>query len=191
MNRTAETIKEALSMRQVAEFYGFEPDRGGFIHCPFHSGDHQGSLKIYPEKGGGFYCFGCKAHGSVIDFVMKYFELSFHDACKRLSDDFGLGLFADRQSYRERRAFRGKLLEAQRKQAEQERKKQEAETAYWQAFDLWRVADVIISRCNPSETGGVILPGYATAIRSIPQLKYELDLAEERRREIERNSGDT
>ena len=74
MNRTAEIIKQSLSMQEVAEKYGFYPNRAGFIQCPFHTGDHTASLKVYPEKGGGFYCFGCKAHGSVIDFVMRLFD---------------------------------------------------------------------------------------------------------------------
>lgn len=31
----AAQIKETLTAREVVEFYGFTPNRGGYIHCPF------------------------------------------------------------------------------------------------------------------------------------------------------------
>ena len=188
MNRTAEIIKQSLSMQEVAEKYGFYPNRAGFIQCPFHTGDHTASLKVYPEKGGGFYCFGCKAHGSVIDFVMRLFDCSFQTALERLNSDFGLGLC--KQTYREKKAARGAFMEMQRRILEDAQKQEEAERQYWAAFDLWRIADMMSIHYNPSETGGVILPGYAEAVKSLPQLEYELTIAEERRREFESTSRD-
>ena len=84
-------IRQQLTMREVVELYGFTPDRNGFIKCPFHSGDNHGSLKLYPEDR-GWHCFGCNASGSVIDFVMKLFDLTFQQAVLRLESDFGLHL---------------------------------------------------------------------------------------------------
>ena len=188
MNRTAEIIKQSLSMQEVAEKYGFYPNSAGFIQCPFHTGDHTASLKVYPEKGGGFYCFGCKAHGSVIDFVMRIFDCSFQTALERLNSDFGLGLC--KQTYREKKAARGAFMAMQRRIREDAQRREEAERQYWAAFDLWRIADMMEIHYNPSETGGVILPGYAEAVKSLPQLEYELTLAEERRREFESTSRD-
>ena len=188
MNRTAEIIKQSLSMQEVAEKYGFYPNRSGFIQCPFHTGDHTASLKVYTEKGGGFYCFGCKAHGSVIDFVMRLFDCSFQTALERLNSDFGLGLC--KQTYREKKAARCAFMAMQRRIREDAQKQEEAERQYWSAFDLWRIADMMAIHYNPSETGGVILSGYAEAVKSLPQLEYELTLAEERRREFESTSRD-
>ena len=188
MNRTAEIIKQSLSMQEVAEKYGFYPNRAGFVQCPFHTGDHTASLKVYTEKGGGFYCFGCKAHGSVIDFVMRLFDCSFQTAMERLNSDFGLGLC--KQTYREKKATRGAFMAMQRRIREDSQRQEEAERQYWAAFDLWRIADMMAIHYNPSETGGVILPGYAEAVKSLPQLEYELTLAEERRREFESTSRD-
>ena len=189
MNRTAEIIKQSLSMQEVAEKYGFYPNRSGFIQCPFHTGDHTASLKVYPEKGGGFYCFGCKAHGSVIDFVMRLFDCSFQTALERLNSDFGLGLC--KQTYREKKATRGAFMETQRRIREDAQKQEEAERQYWAAFDLWRIADMMAIHYNPSETGGVILPGYAEAVKSLPQLEYDLMLAEEKRWKLENTPRDT
>lgn len=77
-------------MDEVARFYGFEPNRAGFIRCPFHSGDNTASLKIYQGKR-GWHCFGCGKGGSVIDFAMELFDLNFRQAVLRLNSDFNLG----------------------------------------------------------------------------------------------------
>jgi len=47
--------------------------------CPFHS-EKTPSFKVDPEKQ-LYFCFGCGAHGDVIDFVMKYKRLDFKAAC--------------------------------------------------------------------------------------------------------------
>lgn len=83
----SERILRELTASEVAERYGYEPNRAGFIECPFHSGDHTASLKLYPGNR-GWYCFGCHAGGSVIDFVMRLYSESWKDAVLRLNGDF-------------------------------------------------------------------------------------------------------
>lgn len=114
-NDLARQIKEHLTARQVVELYGFHPDRGGYIQCPFHAGDNHGSLKVYDGNKSGWHCFGCGAGGSAIDFVMRLFGLSFAQACLKLNCDFGLGLTGERPSMAERSA----LLEARRREAQE------------------------------------------------------------------------
>ena len=104
----SEDIKAAVSMRQAAEFYGFKPDRSGFICCPFH-GEKTPSLKIYPD-GRGWWCYGCNSGGSVIDFVESLFHLNFIDACKRINSDFSLGMdFGGKRDFAAERKARDKL----------------------------------------------------------------------------------
>ena len=88
--RYAEEIKRRVSMIDVCNTYGFRINRGGYINCPFHS-ERTASMKIYDGEG-GYYCFGCHSGGSVIDFVVKYFDLSPSDAAKKLNEDFHLCL---------------------------------------------------------------------------------------------------
>lgn len=87
-------------MYQVAEFYGFTPDRAGFISCPFHEGDNTPSLKVYRQPGRGFHCHACGAGSSVIDFVMRLFDITYPQALVRISTDFQLGLTAQRPDMR-------------------------------------------------------------------------------------------
>jgi hypothetical protein len=85
---TGEQLKARLSMNAIAVRYGFHPDRNSLIKCPFHS-DHDPSLKIYDEPGRGFYCYSCGAGGSIIDFAMRLFRITYKQAVLRLSSDFG------------------------------------------------------------------------------------------------------
>ena len=82
------TIKEAVPMREVVSFYGYEPNRTGFICCPFHT-EKTPSLKINERS---FHCFGGGAHGSVIDFVALLFNLDPLGAVKRLAADFRIDI---------------------------------------------------------------------------------------------------
>lgn len=86
----ANRIKDILDTVEVFSYYGFQPNRSGFICCPFHA-EKTASLKVYPGHG-GYHCFGCGHHGSVIDFVMAYFNLDFSSALQKLNDDFCLQL---------------------------------------------------------------------------------------------------
>ncbi len=82
-------IKDRLSMPEVARFYGLEMNRAGMACCPFHD-DRNPSLKVYDDH---FYCFGCGVTGDQTGFVAKLFGLRQIDAAKKISEDFGLGLF--------------------------------------------------------------------------------------------------
>lgn len=112
-------IKRLVPMNVAARFYGFEPNQSGFIKCPFHA-DKTASMKIYPGER-GFCCFGCHEAGSVIDFVMKLYGLSFRDAIARLNEDFGLGLTNDKPDPEVLAKRRRERQEAERKRAEYDR----------------------------------------------------------------------
>ena len=100
-------------MDRVVRQYGFKPNRGGFISCPFHQ-EKTPSLKIYKQPGRGFHCFGCGAGGSVIDFVMSLFGIPFPAALVRLNADFNLGLTGYRPDPKEVRRLKAERLRAER-----------------------------------------------------------------------------
>jgi DNA primase len=51
--------------------------------CPFHP-EKTPSFTVNPDKG-FFHCFGCGAHGSPIDYVMRLRRLNFVDAVRELA----------------------------------------------------------------------------------------------------------
>lgn len=80
------TVKENVTVRQAAEHYGLQVSRNGMACCPFHDDRHP-SMKLNEDY---FFCFGCGAHGDVIDFVSRLFGISSYEAAKKLAYDFGL-----------------------------------------------------------------------------------------------------
>ena len=80
-----EAVKQSVSAREAAEFYGIKVSRTGMACCPFHD-DKNPSMKVDQR----FHCFGCGADGDVIDFTAKLFNLSPKEAAEKLAQDFGL-----------------------------------------------------------------------------------------------------
>ena len=58
--------------------------------CPFHS-EKTPSFTVHDDKG-FYHCFGCQAHGDVIDFVMKTENLTFPETVERLAGLAGMRL---------------------------------------------------------------------------------------------------
>ena len=86
-NNLIPRIKERLTILEVAARYGL-PVKRGFICCPFHS-ERTPSLKLYENNT--WYCFGCGAHGDVIDFVSKMEGKTFSETMRSLAVELGLG----------------------------------------------------------------------------------------------------
>lgn len=110
-------VKDRLTMQDVALHYGYQPNRAGFVKCPFHAGDRTASLKVYPGKG-GWHCFGCNRGGSVVDFTAELFNLSPLDAVRQLDRDFGLHLPLDRQQTPQERTEAARATEKRRELSE-------------------------------------------------------------------------
>ena len=81
-----EAVKQSVSTREAAEFYGIKVRRNGMACCPFHD-DKNPSMKLNEEY---FYCFGCGATGDVIDLTARLYNLSPKEAAEKLAQDFGL-----------------------------------------------------------------------------------------------------
>jgi len=143
MNDYVYQIKQAVTMRDVAEFYGFSVNRQNKTICPFHN-DKNASLHVYPGDR-GFHCFSCHAGGDVIDFVAGYFGLSFKDACKKINDDFSLGLQLDgSQDAEERRRADENARRIQQRQMAEKRRKAALIREYDDALAEWIRLDRII-----------------------------------------------
>ncbi len=78
-------VKEHLTARQAAEYYGLKVKRNGTACCPFHDDRHP-SMKI--DKN--YHCFACGVGGDAVDYVSRMFGLSQYDAALKLIGDFSL-----------------------------------------------------------------------------------------------------
>lgn len=82
-------LKQNISLVSVVNAAGIELRQNGNRYvglCPFHD-EKTPSLYIFPDNR--FKCFGCGEYGDVINFVQKFYNLSFKDALKHLGIEQG------------------------------------------------------------------------------------------------------
>lgn len=80
--------------------------------CPLH-GEKTASFSVSPDKQ-MFYCFGCHAGGTVIQFVMQMERLTFVEAVRALASRVGMELpdQADDTGLQRERAYKERLSDA-------------------------------------------------------------------------------
>ena len=88
-----EAVRENVTARQVAEFYGIKIRRN-MACCPIHP-DRTPSMKLDKR----YHCFGCGADGDAIDFVANYFNLSKLESAKKIAEDFGIAYEEGRKAW--------------------------------------------------------------------------------------------
>ena len=90
---TKEEIKSMYSMRDIAERCGYKPNRAGFIHCPFHKGDREPSMKLYKDS---YHCFGCGASGDIFSFIQEVDHCDFRTAFMSLGGTYEKPTFSSK-----------------------------------------------------------------------------------------------
>ena len=85
--------------------------------CPFHH-EKTPSFSVSPDLN-LYYCFGCKAGGNAIQFLMEMEHLPYQEAVERLADQLQMPLpqLVEDPGYEERRSRRERLLSANREAA--------------------------------------------------------------------------
>ena len=157
-----EAVKQSVSTRDAAAFYGIEVKRNGMACCPFHD-DKNPSMKLNEEY---FYCFGCGATGDVIDFTAKLFDLSPKEAAEKLAQDSGL--IYDSQAPPRRRYVRQKT-EAQKFREDRQRCYRVL-SDYYYLLKKWEADN---SPRTPEEEPH---PRFVEAIQKKTYVEYLLDL---------------
>ena len=156
-----EAVKQSVSTREAAEFYGIKVSRTGMACCPFHD-DKNPSMKVDQR----FHCFGCGEDGDVIDFTAKLFNLSPKEAAEKLAQDFGL--IYDSQAPPRRRYVRQKT-EAQKFREDRQRCYRVLSDYYY----LLKKWEADRSPRTPEEEPH---PRFVEAIQKKPYVEYLLDL---------------
>ena len=156
-----EAVKQSVSAREAAEFYGIKVSRTGMACCPFHD-DKNPSMKVDQR----FHCFGCGADGDVIDFTAKLFDLSPKEAAEKLAQDFGL--IYDSQAPPRRRYVRQKT-EAQQFREDRQRCYRIL-SDYYYLLKKWEIDH---SPRTPEEEPH---PRFVEAIQKKTYVEYLLDL---------------
>ena len=156
-----EAVKQSVSTREAAEFYGIKVSRTGMACCPFHD-DKNPSMKVDQR----FHCFGCGADGDVIDFAAKLFNLSPKEAAEKLAQDFGL--IYDSQAPPRRRYVRQKN-EAQKLREDRQR-------CYRVLSDYYYLLKKWEADRSPKTPEEEPHPRFVEAIQKKAYVEYLLDL---------------
>ena len=150
-------IKMAVSVKEAAEYYGLEVNRGSMICCPFHA-DRTPSMKLNEEY---FYCFGCGAHGDVVALTAQLFDLPPAEAAKKLAADFGIV---------EQKPSVLTKLKRSKSQAELESRSFRVLGDYLQILQDWK------AHCAPQSPEDAIDPRYAEACHMLERIENMLDI---------------
>ena len=150
-------IKMGVSVKEAAEYYRLEVNRGSMTRCPFHAG-RTPSMKLNEDY---FYCFGCGASGDVIDLAARLFGLSGYDAAKKLAEDFGIA--------RQKPSILAKLQRG-KSQAEAERRCFRVLGDYLRILQDWK------TNCAPQSPEDAIDPRYAEACHMLERIGNMLDI---------------
>ncbi len=171
----ADVIKSSVTMLEVLTMYGLPTGRYNRIPCPLH----QGIRKNFSYKNHGFVCYVCGASGDVISFTELYFGLDFMNACRKLDEDFHLGLNVGGKLDEAKRAEAERLSAIRR--AERARKNAERrrlEEAYHAALDRWVELEKAKRNGKPRTPFDDLTEQYAYAVKHIDAAAAALDEAE-------------
>ena len=156
-----EAVKQSVSTREAAAFYGIEVKRNGMACCPFHD-DKNPSMKVDQR----FHCFGCGADGDVIDFTAKLFDLSPKEAAEKLAQDFGL--IYDSQAPPRRRYVRQKT--------EAQKFREDRQSCYRVLSDYYYLLKKWEADRSPRTPEEEPHPRFVEAIQKKTYVEYLLDL---------------
>ena len=73
--RAGDPLRAIAPPDYVRALLGIEIGRDGKIACPFHGPERTPSLHVYPNPQQGWYCYGCRAGGSILDLAARLWRL--------------------------------------------------------------------------------------------------------------------
>ncbi len=167
-------VKEYLTAKQAAEYYGLKVRRNGIACCPFHDDKHP-SMKI--DKN--YHCFACGAGGDAVDYASRMFGLSQYDAALKLIEDFQLPI-----------SVRGKTAFNEHEKARITKEKAEKERIIhikerfkkWcnQSIDILRDCLLEVEKVENflrnKPPNNVFLDDYAQILHAVPIMNYWMDI---------------
>lgn len=118
-------------MRDILAKCGLsQPNRAGFIQCPFHKGDREPSMKIYQHD---YNCFGCGANGDIFSFLQEFYHISFKEAFIMLGGSYEKPSFSSNLAIY--KAQKEKLM--REKEEEKIRRKKELNNTLIEVYRKW------------------------------------------------------
>src|SRR6266545_4872264 len=93
MSSVTDTIKERIDIVDfISAYVSLRKAGRNFVgFCPFHPNSRTPAFTVFPDTQ-SYHCFGCKASGTVFDFLIQREGLEFKDALEQLAKRAGVQL---------------------------------------------------------------------------------------------------
>jgi DNA primase len=93
MSSVTDTIKERIDIVDfISAYVPLRKAGRNFVgFCPFHPNSRTPAFTVFPDTQ-SYHCFGCKASGTVFDFLIQREGLEFKDALEQLAQRAGVQL---------------------------------------------------------------------------------------------------
>ncbi|MBK9943415.1 MAG: DNA primase [Kouleothrix sp.] len=112
MSTVIDTIKERIDVVEfISAHVNLRKSGRNFVgFCPFHPNSKSPAFYVFPETQ-SYHCFGCKASGTVFDFLMQREGLDFKSALEQLAQRAGVQLSERTDHDQQQDRMRTRLLE--------------------------------------------------------------------------------
>src|SRR5262249_4349894 len=112
MTNVTDQIKERIDIVEfISAYVNLRKAGRNFVgFCPFHANTRTPAFTVFPDTQ-SYHCFGCKASGTVFDFLMQREGLEFKDALEQLAKRAGVQLKERTEQDEQQDRLRTRLLE--------------------------------------------------------------------------------
>jgi DNA primase len=112
MSNITDQIKERIDVVEfISAHVPLRKTGRNFVgFCPFHSNTRTPAFYVFPDTQ-SYHCFGCKASGTVFDFLMQREGLEFREALEQLARRAGVQLRERTEQDEQQDRLRTRLLE--------------------------------------------------------------------------------
>jgi DNA primase len=112
MSNITDQIKERIDVVEfISAYVNLRKAGRNYIgFCPFHTNMRTPAFTVFPDTQ-SYHCFGCKASGTVFDFLMQREGLEFKDALEQLAKRAGVQLKERTEQDEQQDQLRTRLLE--------------------------------------------------------------------------------
>lgn len=167
MSEVFKEVKRNLTMRQTAQYLGFEPNRAGFIKSPFQD-EKTASCKLYECS---FYDFSTNVGGDLIKFTALVLGTNNWEACEYLIQAFSLPIaLSDGTDHRE------EIEQRQREQKRHQEKEWRFKGAWLQEVDRLKKWERIFTLAIEKQVFPPMSDLWAYSMKELQKTSYRLDV---------------
>ena len=169
MSKVFRQIKESLTIRQIVEHFGYNPNRTGFIHSPVNQ-ERTPSCKLY-YRTNTFYDFSSNTGGDGIKFAAAVLGVDNWQACQYLVEVFSLSFSVSGSIDN-----RAEIEQREAEQKRQQQREQEFKAAWRKEVELLKWWEGICKKTLEEKRFPPFSESQASLVAELQKVSYKLDV---------------